>query len=305
MLKTAAIMQTLIFRPGPRRIETKRALVLVTAVVLFLCQACFRQGPSGELPEAAAGIDLDNYRLTRAPIELGGDIGNASGLTYNRQTGTIFLILNGPTRVLELSRAGERLRTIELEGFDDTEDIVHLDGSRFAVIEERRRTLAIIDIAADTATVSYDPTRRYLVEPEETGNKGLEGLGFDPRAQEFYATREKRPRQIYRFALPADAPEVVSDSPWNAQRRANGLRDLSAVHLDTTTDRMLLLSDESKALIEVDKEGREKSRLRLEKGQGGLLRDIPQAEGVTLTDDRTLYICSEPNLLYIYAPMGG
>jgi len=305
MLKTAAIMQTLIFRPGARRIETKRALVLVTAVVLFLCQACFRQSPSGQLPEGAAGIDLGNYRLTRAPIELGTDIVNASGLTYNRQTGTIFLILNGPTRVLELSRAGDRLRTIELEGFDDTEDIVHLGDSRFAVIEERRRTLVVIDITTDTAAVTYNPARRYLVEPEETGNKGLEGLGFDPRSQEFYATREKRPRQIYRFTLPAGATQLVTDSPWNAQRRSNGLIDLSAVHLDTATDRLLLLSDESKALIEVDKEGREKSRLRLKKGRGGLLHDIPQAEGVTLADDRTLYICSEPNLLYIYAPKSG
>lgn len=305
MLKSAPIMQTLIFRPGARRIGAKRALVLMTASVLFLCAACFRQNPSGQLPEAAAGIDLDNYRLTRAPIELGGDIGNASGLTYNRQSESLFLILNGPTRVLELSRTGERLRTIELEGFDDTEDIVHLGGSRFAVIEEKRRTLVVIDITADTATVSYDPARSYLVETEETGNKGLEGLAFDPRTQVFYAAREKRPRQIYRFTLPTGASQVGTDSPWNAQRRSNGLLDLSAVHLDMVTDRILLLSDESKALIEVDKAGREKSRLRLEKGQGGLLRDIPQAEGVTLADDRTLYICSEPNLLYIYAPKGG
>ena len=38
----------------------------------------------------------------------------------------------------------------------------------------------------------------------------------------------------------------------------------------------------------------------LQNGYGGLVNKVPQAEGITLDCEGRLYICSEPNLLYIF-----
>lgn len=247
-------------------------------------------------------LELSHYRLSQAPITLGTNLYNASGLTWNEETETLFLILNDPPRIKELNRDGDILRAIRLDGFEDTEDLVHLGGTRFAVVEEQRRTLALINIDDETFSVDYAGVTPHLIEPEETGNNGLEGLTYDPRNEDFYAVREKRPRRIYRFSL-AEAPELARlTHPWDAQRYGNGLRDLSAIHFDSASGRLLLLSDESKGLLEVDGRGQVLSRMRLLAGEHGLPHDIPQAEGVTMDKHKTLFICSEPNLLYIFAP---
>lgn len=58
-----------------------------------------------------------------------------------------------------------------------------------------------------------------------------------------------------------------------------------------------MLSDESKLLIEMTDEGKVVSFRSLARG-AGLLKGIPQAEGVTFDDERYLYVVSEPNLFY-------
>ncbi len=76
--------------------------------------------------------------------------------------------------------------------------------------------------------------------------------------------------------------------------------DLSGLHFDVNTNHLLMLSDESKTLAEIDLKGNKVSYMDLEKGFNNLNRSIPQAEGVTLDDKGNLYIISEPNLLYRY-----
>ncbi len=41
-------------------------------------------------------------------------------------------------------------------------------------------------------------------------------------------------------------------------------------------------------------------QLSLRAGSAGLSESIRQAEGITMDDSGTLYICSEPDLLYIF-----
>ena len=63
-----------------------------------------------------------------------------------------------------------------------------------------------------------------------------------------------------------------------------------------------MLSDESRLLLEVDRDGRPISSLSLLAGQHGLERSVPQAEGVALDDRGVLYLISEPNLFYRFVP---
>lgn len=74
--------------------------------------------------------------------------------------------------------------------------------------------------------------------------------------------------------------------------------DLSSVHFDERTGHLVLLSDESKLLIELGQDGRLISFRSLLRGFAGLHSSVPQAEGVTFDGQGNLYLASEPNLFY-------
>lgn len=76
--------------------------------------------------------------------------------------------------------------------------------------------------------------------------------------------------------------------------------DISAMHYDLHTRHLLVLSDQSRLLAEVDSGYAPISFMDLEGGFNGLDHSVPQAEGVTLGPQRQLLIVSEPNLLYRY-----
>ena len=64
----------------------------------------------------------------------------------------------------------------------------------------------------------------------------------------------------------------------------------------------LLLSHESLALVEADENCNEISRISLNAGgaNGTLVNAIPQPEGITMGDNGTMYVVSEPNQLFIF-----
>nr|ART35410.1 A233 [uncultured bacterium] len=59
---------------------------------------------------------------------------------------------------------------------------------------------------------------------------------------------------------------------------------MSSVVFDQQSGHLILLSDESKLLIEMTDEGKVVSFRSLERGFAGLLKGIPQAEGATIDD---------------------
>jgi uncharacterized protein YjiK len=76
------------------------------------------------------------------------------------------------------------------------------------------------------------------------------------------------------------------------------LRDLSSVEIHLPTGHLLLLSGESKVLVEYDPSGKLVEIMPLWRGHHGLKADVPHAEGVTFDESSVLYIVSEPNLFY-------
>jgi uncharacterized protein YjiK len=236
---------------------------------------------------------LTGYALAAGPLEIAGST-DASGIAFCPPTRTLFVADNGG-RVFEIAADARVLRTIELAGFDDPEDIAWLDGDRFAVVEEGRRTFCIVALPAGAARADYAGAASWVVDPVEAGNQGLEGLAVDRSSGTAYATKETWPCRLYAFAVPArkDAPLAVR-LPWEGVAGAPKPRDMSAIHHHAASGRLLILSKLSHAILECSTNGQELARHSFRP------HAIPKAEGLTMDDEGALYLVSEPNLLYVF-----
>ena len=80
------------------------------------------------------------------------------------------------------------------------------------------------------------------------------------------------------------------------------MSDLAGIYYDTKTGHLLILSDESKCVVECTVDGKKMvSRMFLKEGSAGLTRTLKQPEGITMDDSGNLYICSEPNVLSVFS----
>jgi len=271
-----------------------KKLVMFAGVALVWLSA-------GNVSAQEGAVGLEQYVLRAGPIAVDGASNNCSGVSYCGECRSLVVVANSPPALYVVGQDGTLRRKISLEGFDDTEDVVWVRGRRFAVVEERRRNLCLFDVDPSSEQVTYDAAERILVDREPGGNQGIEGITYDAAGGRFFAVKEKEPRRIY--MIPENAATGGSEitHPWDAESHALGCRDLSAVYYHPKTGHLLLVSDESKFVVETDLNGREIGRLRLTKGSAGLSEDIPQPEGITMNEDGNLYICSEPAWLYVFS----
>src|SRR5690606_41773450 len=116
------------------------------------------------------------------------------------------------------------------------------------------------------------------------GNKGLEGLAYDPLSETLLVAKERNPVRIFgirgflhRQPEAALDVEVLEDVERDARPF---LRDLSSLDFDAASRHLLVLSDESRLLQEVDRDGRTISYLSLFAGLIGLERSVLQVEAV-------------------------
>lgn len=273
--------------------------LLLLLTMLFIALVMIRKEP---VHYTGPTLDLASYELRQKVITIKGTNRNASGLTFNADTDTLFLIVNDPPKVLELDRQGNTLREINLAGFGDTEGIIYLGNEVFAITEERKRNITRIKIAQDTREIHYrDVQPIQIIATNDPNNKGLEGLTYDRRYKHFYAVNEKRPRKLLAIPDPELSPIPLNYRElWNIEKNSMSLDDLAGIHLDHGSGNLLILSEESKRIVETTIDGKALSELELLANHSGLLADINQPEGITMDSENRLYVCSEPNLLYIF-----
>lgn len=252
---------------------------------------------------------LPAYQVELDAKPVPGVENNLSGLTFDPDQNLLWAVTNGPNELLALSREGDLLRRYSLSGFHDVEAVSYLGNGQLAVAEERRQSLVIVDVPLEEngeLSSSYSISReRYPALTLALGNqdnKSLEGLAYDLKRDRLFLTRERDPRQLLEvsglraslegglFLHVRDMSDLVNSKIFAT--------DLSSVVFDQRSGHLLLLSDESKLLIEMTDAGKVVSFRSLATGFAGLQKGIPQAEGVTTDTDGYLYIVSEPNLFY-------
>ncbi|MCL7462145.1 SdiA-regulated domain-containing protein [Pseudomonas sp. NW5] len=252
-----------------------------------------------EAPQRAAGIWLPDYRLaleTRLP---GLEEDETSGLTWNPLTGTLFTVTGQNPHLVEFTTRGVVLRRIRLQGFSDPEAVEALDDGRLVIVDERRHLLTVFSLTPDTTIIDLALLPVYELGFAEAGNKGFEGLAWNSLTQSLLLAKERDPYDLFSLPFPGEDGAPGALATLNLQHLP--LRDLSSVAIDPRSGHTLLLSDESRLLLELDRQGRPFSFLSLWKGLNGLSQSIEQAEGVTMDLDGNIYLVGEPNRFYVFS----
>lgn len=245
-------------------------------------------------------LDLNNFELAEEVVTITEIYGDLSGLTYNPLTGTFFGPSNGIPMIFEIDTDGSHIRTISLNGFQDTEGLVWIGGNDYFVIEERKGRAVKITIETSTAVIDY-PTEYIQLSGNWGNNLGLEGVAYHEGT--LFLLKEKSPAALYVVEIPDNLPQTVTPSNlFDISANNFGCSDFSGMQYHPNGN-LLLLSHEAQALIETDMTGSEISRLHLGKsGAGGTLWEgIVQAEGVSVDNQGDMYVVSEPNTFYKFS----
>ncbi len=287
-------------------------------------------------------IDLSNYvRVARydlpEPTRTSAPTGNllaqeASGVTYNWDTNTLFVVGDGGTAIVEVSLTGALISTMTLapgsspQGTDfyDTEGITYVGNGQFVLTEERYRQLDKFTYQAG-ATLTHANAQTVDLGTD-IGNIGNEGVSYDPLTGGYIVVKEISPQGIFQTNVDFTAGTATNGSsttvmPTNLfDPTLAGLGDMSDVYALSSNSKylgtsdegnILILSQESGKIVEVDRAGNVLSALTLQAPSTttGLSIQAMTVEGITVGPDGTIYLVNEEGggdfnhpQLWVYKP---
>ncbi|WP_223455890.1 MULTISPECIES: SdiA-regulated domain-containing protein [unclassified Pseudomonas] len=255
-------------------------------------------------PVSSRSMGLDQYQVVTEAQVIDDQADNISALTYDPVRKSLFTVTNKRSELIELSLDGRILRRVALVGFGDPEAVEFISADTYVVADESQQRLIKIHLEQDTTFVDAADAEQMTVGVHMGSNKGFEGLAYDSVSKRLFVAKERDPMLIYEVhGFPRFNPEEsYSVHVINDPKRDAGMfvRDLSSLQYDERSGHLLALSDESRLILELDVDGRPLSTMSLSKGRQGLQKAVPQAEGIAMDDDGTLYIVSEPNLFYVF-----
>ena len=254
----------------------------------------------------------------------------ASAVTYDWDTDTLFVVGDGGTAVVQVSKTGQLINSMTLapggspQGteFYDTEGLTYVGGGRFVLIEERDRQVNLFTYVAGATLTRADVKTVKL--GTFAGNEGIEGLSYDPQTNGFIVVKETAPEGIFQTGVDFNAGTATNGSPTTENSinlfdpaLANlldfadvfALSNLSSLSGPDSGD-LLILSQESGKIVKVDRTGTIFSALTIRSDAGNPLSvPLQQDEGLTMDGDGILYVVNENGggdadhpQLWVYAP---
>ncbi|WP_433588836.1 SdiA-regulated domain-containing protein [Pseudomonas koreensis] len=246
--------------------------------------------------EQKASIWLPDYRaVIDGKLLPGMEKDEASDLSYNPQTKTLFSVMGKNPFLVELTLQGDVLRKMPLVGWINPEGVTVMENGLMAIVDEREHLLTIVKVDANTRELNIADFPKYDLGPSKNQNKAFEAITWDPRNQQLLLGEERPPAL---FTWKSDGSQLLKGDKQKLASNELDIRNLSALAIDPRTGHTLVLSADSHLLLELDEKGDQVSFMTLLGGFNGLKNTIPRAEGVTMDDAGTLYMVSEPNLFY-------
>ncbi|ELV2714595.1 YjiK family protein [Salmonella enterica] len=276
----------------------KRVIVVVLlGVILFMVRDDIRYVYQlilkyGDKPSALA---LSSYKAVIQQKPVAGVESNLSGLTYSAEDRMLFAVINNPPELVWLTTEGQLVGRMPLQGIHDPESIAWSGGNQFQIGSEKDGAVYKTQVDIQRGTMQIISMVK-LEGYDKAKNKGLEGTAWDAKNERLYAAKERKPIMIKEVEMSKNGITRALPSAITAS-----VSDVSGLEYHAPTDSLLVLSDESKMILEVSSEWRVRDRLFLTAEWSGLRDDIPQPEGIAMDNENNLYILSEPNLFYKFS----
>ncbi len=264
------------------------------------------------LASAAASAQINLASYTRVGVynlpsaTTGANLlaNEASAVTYNWDTDTLFVVGDGGTAIVEVSKTGQLIGSMALSGFidqnvGDPEGITYAGNGQFVLSLERIRQAAQITyVAGGTATLAITP--KITLGPPGAGNNGNEGIAYDPLTGGYIVVKQQSPQQVFQTALDFAA---LTSSNGNGGAEPTGLFSTAGFNAVTLSDiatlstlpaalsgadaaNLLVLSLSTGRLYESDRSGNLLGEL--------LVGTVAQGhEGVTIDFAGNIYIVNE------------
>lgn len=272
-------------------------VVVLLSVILFMVKDDIRYVYQlilkyGDKPSALA---LSSYKAVIQQKPVAAVKSNLSGLTYSAEDRMLFAVINNPPELVWLTTEGQLVGRMPLQGIHDPESIAWSGGKQFQIGSEKDGAVYKIQVDIQRGAMQIISTVK-LEGYDKAKNKGLEGTAWDAKNERLYAAKERKPIVIKEVEMSKNGITRVLPSAITAS-----VSDVSGLEYYAPTDSLLVLSDESKMILEVSSEWRVRDRLFLTAEWSGLREDIPQPEGIAMDNENNLYIVSEPNLFYKFS----
>ena len=261
---------------------------------------------------AATSINLSTYQVT-GNYTLDANPGNAvsgleaSAITFARDrgtNGTLFFVGDEGTGVVEVSLTGQTLSSMSFSGGTnlgwpttssnrDSEGLTYLGNGVLVVAEERLQdAFRFSYVAGGSVNLANAPV--VSIGSGSVGNNGLEGISYDPRNGSFVSVKQALPQALLGgaldFATGASTMSALFDPALLGVASLSDVQTLSPITALAGTDgadNLLVLSLESRRLLEVTRSGQVLSSLDL----SGITSQA--IEGVTVDDLGNLYLVAE------------
>ncbi|WP_256701965.1 SdiA-regulated domain-containing protein [Burkholderia sp. SRS-W-2-2016] len=247
----------------------------------------------------------------------------ASGVTYDKDTDSLFVIGDGATAVVQVAKSDGHVidsMTLNAGDFEDTEGITYVGGGKFALVEERLRQVDLFTYVAGGTL------RRADVQSVKLGttvsNVGIEGITFDPKTGGYIAVRQSQPTSIFQAAIDfaagsatasngtailptTDNPPALFDAATTGLSAFNDVFALSNIAPANAPDygNVIIIGAPDGRIVQMDRTGKLLSSL--------YMSATAQNEGVTMDSDGTIYAVGEqaagPSLpgLTVFKPSTG
>jgi uncharacterized protein YjiK len=282
----------------------KTASALAVAALLF----------AGSASADILSLDLSRYSVTQNYALPPGTVGQpsaiyleASAVTYARDRGTLFVVGDEGKAVIEYSRTGQVIGSMAFDWTgtgstnNDAEGLAYLGNGRLAVVDERPQIAYRFDYTAGGTAILVDQAKAAITSSTASvGNVGTEGLAYDPRTGTFFAVKQDNPATLrggtLTFGATPDTSAGLTDLftgasslfGLNSLSDIATLADVDALSGQSAQDNLLVLSLDSKRLIEINRT------------TGAILSFFDIAgvttqaiEGVTVDENGTIYLVAE------------